>query len=71
MSWAVDRFQVGAEGVVGLAGYVALEAAEDLASVESVGGAFGGVSRSMFWPAVTRSWLAPWVPTPNRCGVTP
>src|SRR6266508_3105236 len=43
MSSAVERFEVGAEGVVGLAGDVALEAAEDLASVQSVGGSFGGV----------------------------
>ena len=39
MSSAVECFEVGAEGVVGLTGDVALEAAEDLASVEPVGGA--------------------------------
>src|SRR5712691_6645455 len=43
MSSAVERCEIGSEGVVGLAGDVALEAAEDLASVESVGFAFGGV----------------------------
>src|SRR5438093_182948 len=43
MSSALQRVEVGAEGVVGLAGDVALEAAEDFASVESVGCAFGGV----------------------------
>src|SRR5207244_2731705 len=42
-SSALQRLQVGAEGVVGLAGDVALEAAEDFASVESVGFSFGGV----------------------------
>jgi hypothetical protein len=40
MSSAVEGFEVGAEAVVGLAGDVALEAAEDLASVEAVGGPF-------------------------------
>src|SRR6266540_6451880 len=48
MSSAVERFEVGSEGVVGLAGDVALEAAEDFASVESVGGAFGGVGACAF-----------------------
>ena len=43
MSSAVECFHVGAEGVVGLAGDVAFEAAEDFASVEAVGFAFGGV----------------------------
>src|SRR5438552_10921770 len=43
MSSAVQGFEVGAECVVSLAGDVALEAAEDLASAESLGGAFGGV----------------------------
>src|SRR6266540_899902 len=43
MSSAVERLEVGAEGVVGLAGDVAFEAAEDFASVESFGGAFRGV----------------------------
>src|SRR5712692_1513257 len=42
-SSAVERLEVGAECVVGLAGDVALEAAEDFASVESVGFAFGCV----------------------------
>src|SRR6186997_2071427 len=40
MSSAVECLEVGAEAVVGLAGDVALEAAEDLASVEAVGGPF-------------------------------
>jgi hypothetical protein len=43
MSSAVEGFEVGAECVVGLAGDVALEAAEDLAAVEPVGGASGCV----------------------------
>src|SRR5213592_1856228 len=43
MSSAVEGFEVGSEGVEGFAGDVALEAAEDLAFVESVGAAFGGV----------------------------
>src|SRR5436309_915053 len=43
MSSAVECAEVGAEGVVGLAGDVALEAAEDLASVESVCGPLAGV----------------------------
>src|SRR5437588_9852791 len=43
MSSAVERLQVGAEGVVGLAGDVALEAAEDFASGEAVSGALSGV----------------------------
>src|SRR5712691_1333487 len=43
MSSSVECLEVGAEGVVGLAGDVAFEAAEDLASVEAVGGSFGGV----------------------------
>src|SRR2546425_12272229 len=37
MSSAVERFEVGAEGVVGLAGDVALEAAEDFALVQAFG----------------------------------
>src|SRR5581483_7067941 len=37
MSSAVECFEVGAEGVVGLAGDVAFVAAEDLASVETFG----------------------------------
>src|SRR5438132_12979407 len=37
MSSAVECFEVCAEGVVGLAGDVALQAAEDLASVETFG----------------------------------
>src|SRR6266516_3815135 len=48
MSSAVERFEVGSGGVVGLAGDVALEAAEDFASVESVGGALGGVGACAF-----------------------
>src|SRR6478609_5986574 len=43
MSSAVVCVGIGSEVVVGLAGDIALEAAEDFASVESVGGAFGGV----------------------------
>jgi hypothetical protein len=43
MSSAVEGFEVGAEGVEGLAGDVALEAAEGFAFVEAVGGALGGV----------------------------
>src|SRR5947209_8761494 len=43
MSSAVERLEIGAEGVVRLAGDVALEAAEDLASVEPVSGPFAGV----------------------------
>src|SRR5229473_3205270 len=43
MSSAVECLEVGAEGVVGLAGDVAFEAAKDLASVEALSGAFGCV----------------------------
>src|SRR6266705_7070240 len=43
MSSAVEGFEVGSECVEGLAGDVALEAAKDLAFVESVGGPFVGV----------------------------
>src|SRR6266446_2862927 len=43
MSSAVEGLEVGAEGVEGLAGDVAFEAAEDLAFVEAVGGALVGV----------------------------
>jgi hypothetical protein len=45
MSSAVECSEVGAEGVVGLTGDVALEAAEDLASVQSLGAALAGVGR--------------------------
>ncbi len=48
MSSAVEGLEVGAEGVVGLAGDVALEAAEDFASVEAVGCAFVGVGTGAF-----------------------
>jgi len=43
MPSTVEGVEVGAESVVGLAGDVAFEAAEDLASVEAVCGAFSGV----------------------------
>src|SRR6266540_2879840 len=43
MSSTVYCLGIGAQCVVGLAGDVALEAAEDLASVEAVGGASGNV----------------------------
>src|SRR5712691_1014236 len=69
--------EIGAEGVVELAGDVALEAADDLAFGEAFGGAAGQMrakaaslrSRSMFWPAVISSWLVCTLPTPSRCVV--
>ena len=43
MSSAVECLEICAEGVVGLAGDVALEAAEDLAAVQAFGSAPVGV----------------------------
>jgi hypothetical protein len=61
------------EGVIGLSVAREVEAvtggAAELACIGAAPQIFAKAaslfSRSMFWPAVTSSWLAPWVPTPN------
>jgi len=83
MSSAVECFEVGSEGVVGRAGDVAFEAAEDFASVESVVGAFGGVGAGAFAvaepaggssaPSGRLAWRAPTLaadPVGRRVGAT-
>ena len=56
----MECLEVGSEGVAGLAGEVAFEATEDFASVETLGGAFGGLLEAVHSQLRSRPMAIMW-----------